>query len=160
MRKRIGNKEQAVLNKALKLVRSFQIFKQHKNKGETYVNNLLINHLQQKLPVKNRDIHCAEMVGETFRPECFIQGSGEIPLCAFECKKLTDASAKSRWKEGLSQAILYSHCYKAVVLIFYDYTKSGEYSEAFASKMSIESQFVESLREAFRIYVVVIRPQQ
>lgn len=159
MRKRIGSNEQLSLNSALRLVRNFRIFYQHKNKGETYFNDLLIHHLKQKLPVKNRSIRCAEMVGEKFRPECFIQGSGAIPLCAFECKKLTQAFAKARWKEGISQAILYAQCYKAAILVFYDYTKGGAYKRAFASPRSIESRFAKALREAFHIHVIVIRPE-
>ncbi len=158
MIKKIGSKEQVVLNKALSIVRKFQIFKQYKQKSETFINHMLIHQLKQKLNVNDRSIPCAKMVGDQFRPECFIKGSGEIPLCAFECKKLTDAFAKARWKEGLSQALLYSHCYKATVLIFYDYTKNGAYSLAFGSKKSMESRFAESLRKAFRIYVVIIKP--
>ncbi|HEX3755892.1 MAG TPA: hypothetical protein VHV26_12540 [Rhizomicrobium sp.] len=160
MRKRVGKKEQVVVNTALKLVRNYQIFREDKNEGETYANDRLINFLKQKkLAVKNKGIHSAKMFGETFRPECFIQRTGEIPLCAFECKKLTDTSAKARWKEGLSQSILYSNCYKSVILIFYDYTKSDKYIKAFASKKSIESLFAASLKDAFRIHVVLIRPQ-
>jgi hypothetical protein len=160
MRKCIGRKEQVIVNTALKCVRNYLIFKGDKNKGETYINDRLINFLKQKkLAVENKGIHSAKMFGETFRPECFIQGAGEIPLCAFECKKLTDTFAKARWKEGLSQAILYSNCYKSVVLIFYDYTKGGKYIKAFKSKKSIESLFAASLKDAFRIHVILIKPQ-
>ena len=161
MRKRIGPNKQATLNKALKRIRRFKVFKQHKKGNETYFNDLLINHLRQaNLPIKNKAIHCAKFVGETFRPECYLKGTGKIPLCAVECKKLTDRAAKARWKAGLSQALLYSHFYKSVVLVFYDYTKDGKYHDAFSAKKSTESRFINELRDAFRIHVIVIRAEQ
>lgn len=109
---RIGKNERNTINNLLKRTRAFRIFKQQKNKSEVYFNDLLINHLKQtKLSVKNRGIHSSNMFGEVFRPECYVDSDGSYPLCAFECKKLTDSSAKSRWKEGLSQSILYSRRY-------------------------------------------------
>ncbi len=108
MRKRIGPKEQLVLNSVLKIARGYQIFMQHKKKGETYFNDQLINVLRQSVEVENREIHTARLFGEIFRPECYVKGAGDIPLVAFECKKLSDQFAKARWKEGISQAILYS----------------------------------------------------
>lgn len=161
MQKRIGKNEQLKLNRMLKLIRKFKVFTQHKGKGETYFNNLLINHLKQNsLAVRNISIPTANLFGEISRPECFIDGSGKIPLCAVECKKLTEGAAKVRWKEGLSQAILYTHFYKAVVLVFYDYTKKGQYAAKFSSNKSAEATFADSLRKAFRIYVVVLRTQK
>jgi hypothetical protein len=160
MRKRIGPKEQLVLNSVLKTTRSYQIFKQSKNEGETYFNNQLINVLKQSVDVENRKIHMAKLFAETFRPECYVKGAGDIPLIAFECKKLNEQFAKARWKEGLSQAILYSHFYKSVVLLFYDYTKGGRYAEALNGKGTPEAQFAESLRDAFRIYIVALKPQR
>lgn len=160
MRKRVGPNEQVTLNAIIKKARNFKIFKQNKNEGETYFNNLLINVIRQGSDIENKNIHSAKFVGETFRPECYVKGAGSIPLCAFECKKLSEKAAKSRWKDGLSQAILYSHFYKAVILMFYDYTKDSRYAAAFSNKRSIEFQFAESLREAFRIYIVVIKPER
>ncbi len=161
MQKRIGKNEQLKLNKMLKLVRKFKIFWQHKAKGETYFNDLLINYLKQhSLPVHNKRIPPAKLFDETFRPECFVDGSAKIPLCAVECKKLTDRAAKARWKEGLSQAILYSHFYKAVALVFYDFTKNAHYVETLTSSKRDEARFIKSLRDAFRIYVVVLRPEK
>lgn len=160
MRKRIGPKEQFVLNSVLKFTRNYKIFKQNRNEGETYFNDQLINVLRQKVNIENRKIHSAKLFAETFRPECYVKGAGDVPLIAFECKKLNEQFAKARWKEGLSQAILYSHFYKSVVLVFYDYTKERRYASALGNKSSVEHQFAESLRDAFRIYVVALAPER
>lgn len=161
MQKRIGKHERVLLNKVLQRIRKFKVFTQHKAKGETFLNNLLINHLKQSsLPVHNKDIPVASLFDERFRPECFVDGSSDLPLCAIECKKLTDGAAKARWKEGLSQAILYSHFYKSVALVFYDYTRDAHYSQRFSAKKSTEAIFAASLKQAFRIYVFVIPAQK
>jgi hypothetical protein len=157
VQKRVGKNEQVLLNKALASIHKFNVYKQHKARGETFFNHLLIQHLRQgKVPVKNQSIHPAKLFGERFLPECFLAGSGVLPLFAIECKKLTDTTAKGRWKQGVSQAILYSHCYKAVALVLYDYTKGATYTQALALKRSPEAAFAESLREAFRIYVIAV----
>ena len=119
-----------------------------------------MHHLRvANLPIKNQKIHCAKFVGEIFRPECYLRGTGKIPLSAIECKKLTDHAAKSRWKAGLSQALLYSHFYKSVILVFYDYTMDGKYHDAFSAKKSTEGRFINKLRDTFCIYVIVIRAE-
>jgi hypothetical protein len=160
MRKRIGPNERAILNKILKRCHKFRVFIQHKKKNETYFNDLLINDLRQAgLEMKDRRIPKARFVGETFRPDCYVRGRGKIPICAVECKKLTDDSAKALWRAGLSQAILYSHFYKSVILVFYDYTKQNSYYATFSAKKSIEARFIDALRKAFHIHVVVIRAE-
>ena len=69
-------------------------------------------------------------MGEKFRPECLLRGTGKYPVCAIECKKLNDKFAKARWKEGLSQSLLYSQYYKAVIYVLFDYSTGARYQAA------------------------------
>lgn len=157
--KRLGTKEAAMVATAVKALRNYEVFKIHKTKKETFFNHLVLVHLlHKKLPVKNKNIHCASFVGETFRPECFVKGSSKYPLLAVECKKLTDHSAKSRWKEGLSQCLLYSHEFKAVILLLYDFTKSGAYYSALSSKKRLEYKFAQRLWKTQHIKIIALKP--
>ncbi len=159
-RKRLGHLEARELTRLTKIVKSFKIFGRHKSKGETVQNSWLINYLNQNdVLVENVNIHPATFVGETFRPECCLRGTGKYPICAIECKKLTDKYAKARWKEGLSQAMLYKHHYKAVLYVLYDYTKGGVYAKAFGRGNRTENQFAKQLREDFGVEIIAIRPQ-
>lgn len=155
--KRMGKVEAGQFGALLREVRRFKIFTSQKGLGETKLNAYLINHmLQRDLSVENKNIVCAKFVGETFRPECLLRGKGKYPICAIECKKLTDQFAKARWKEGLAQSLLYAHYYKAVIYVLFDYTKGARYAEAFSSSKSVESRFATELREAANVHIVVL----
>ena len=155
--KRMGRKEAGQFGALLREVRRFKIFPNQKNLGETKLNAFLINHLlQRNLSVENKNIACAKFVGETFRPECLLRGKGTYPLCAIECKKLNDKYAKARWKEGLSQSLLYAHYYKAVIYVLFDYTKGAKYAGAFSRANTVESHFSAELRERSNVHIVVI----
>jgi hypothetical protein len=157
--KRMGKKEQGQFGALLKNVKNFKIFSQQNTLGEVELNKFLINNLlQRSLGVKNKNIPPAKFVGETFRPECFLEGTGQYPLCAIECKKLNDKYAKARWKEGLSQALLYGHYYKAVIYVLFDYSSAAKYAEAFGRGNRVESRFAAQLRKAANVHIVVLRP--
>jgi hypothetical protein len=157
--KRMGKKEAGRFGAVLKEVKAFKIFPQDKKLGETKHNAFLINHLlQSDLKVENKNITPAKFVGETFRPECLVRGTGTYPLCAIECKKLNDQFAKARWNEGLSQALLYAHYYKSVIYVLFDYTSGAAYADAFGRGNRVESRFAKELREAVNVYIVVLSP--
>jgi|SRR6185312_9150672 len=155
--KRMGKKEAGQFSAQLRKVRGFKIFPNQKSLGETKLNAYLINHLlQRNLSVENKSIVCAKFVGETFRPECLLRGKGMYPFCTIECKKLNDQYAKARWKEGLSQSLLYAHYYKAVIYVLFDYTKGAKYANAFSRANTIESRFAAELRERSNVHIVVL----
>jgi hypothetical protein len=87
-----------------------------------------------------------------------VRGTGTYPLCAIECKKLNDQFAKVRWKEGLSQALLYAHYYKSVIYVLFDYTSGAAYAHAFGQGNRVESRFAKQLRETANVYIVVLSP--
>ena len=157
--RRMGKKEAGQFGVLLKSVKGFKIFPDQKKLGETKFNALLINFLlQSNIGVENRNITPAKFVGEVFRPECLLRGAGHYPLCAIECKKLNDQHAKARWKEGLSQALLYAQYYKAVVYVLFDYSSGAAYAGAFGRGNRVESRFAKELREATRVHIVVLKP--
>ncbi len=159
--KRFGRKEKGQLGALIKIVKDFKIFPQQKNLGETKLNTLLINHLMQKnINVENKNITSAKFVGETFRPECFLRGSSEYPLCAIECKKLNDEFAKASWKEGLSQALLYTDTYKAVIYLLFDFSSGSKYYDAFGRGNRTESRFAKKIRDDANVYIIVLRPHR
>jgi hypothetical protein len=129
---------------------------------ETEFNKLLFDYARQKptpLQVRNKDIPSPELVAETFRPEFFLTNSGSKRLCAVECKKLSDHNAKSRWKEGLSQALIYATLYKAVVLLLLDFTKDGVFANCFGRGKTSENRFAARLRKVHAISIVVLAPE-
>ncbi|MGB9153505.1 MAG: hypothetical protein WCD70_10510 [Alphaproteobacteria bacterium] len=156
--KRIGKNERKKLNAVIKAIKNHKVFHDQKKEHETRFNDRLRHSLRQKnFEVINKGASVT-FVGETFRPEFYVpNGSGEL-FCAIECKRLTEAYAKPRWKEGLSQAVIYSILYKAVILVLYDYTKDGKYKKKFGAGNKAESRFVSALRES-NVYIVVIRPE-
>ena len=159
MQKKIGPVEKASVDSAIKQLSSYKVFSQDKDRKETFFNHLLYRHLAQvEDRVTNKGIHSVTLVGETFRPEFCIRGSKEYPLFCVECKKLTDVTAKSRFKEGLSQALVYSNEYKCVLLVFYDFTKNANYSASFSVAKSAEKKFVDGLWKQHRIKVVFVVP--
>lgn len=160
MQKKIGSVEKNSIDKAIKHLSSYKIFWQDKNKNETFFNHLLYRHLAQiDDRVTNNGIHSVTLVGETFRPEFCIHGNKNYPLFCVECKKLNDKTAKARFKEGLSQALVYSNDYKCVLLVFYDYTKNSNYSACFAFARSSEKKFIDALWKQHRIKVVFVVPK-
>lgn len=156
--KRLGKHEQRLFNKALATVRGHKIFQRYKSKGETWHNNMLINTLlQAEIDAKHANIPKVTFLGETFRCEAFLDG-GAFPLLAIECKKALSRNLKAVWKEGLSQALLYSTTYKRVFLVFYDYTSNGIMATTFSSGNKLETAFSKQLREMNRITIVVLKP--
>lgn len=156
--KRLGRLEKAQFRRALISIQEHRIFQRYKDKGETWHNTALINTLLQgDVDAKHSDIPCPMFMGETFRCEAFLSG-GTFPLLAIECKKVTDKNVKRVWKEGLSQALLYSTKFKRVILVFYDFTRHGLLKRAFAPGNRTESVFAKELREMNRIFLVVLRP--
>lgn len=160
VQKRMGKTEIGMFGALLKEIKMFKIFPKDKKLGETKHNAYLINHLLQcNLHVENQKIIPAKFVGETFRPECLMRGSGKYPICAIECKKLDDQFAKTRWKEGLSQSLLYAQYYKAVVYVLFDYCTGARYAAAFGRGNRAESRFSKKLRESSNVYIVVLKPE-
>jgi hypothetical protein len=66
--------------------------------------------------------------------------------------------AKVRWKEGLSQALLYAHRYKAVICVLFAYSSGAKYSIAFGRGDREESRFARRLSEFANIHIVVLKP--
>ena len=159
MQKRIGPVEKDAVDRAIKQIENYKILKNDKKKNETFFNHLLFRHVIQVDPrVTNAGIHSVKFVSETFRPEFCIKGAKDFPLFCVECKKLTDQTAKTRFNEGLSQALLYSTEYKCVLLAFYDFTKGAAYSKSFSASKSSEKKFVEALWKQHRIKVIFVVP--
>ncbi|MBI1935991.1 hypothetical protein HYS31_06130 [Candidatus Woesearchaeota archaeon] len=157
--KRVGKKEDKQIRKLLKKIDNYKIFVDMKKDRETKFNARLMDHIKQgqdSLEVTNKNIPSAEFVGETFRPEFYL-GKVAHKTCAVECKRLIDKNAKTKWKEGLSQALLYSEVYKAVILVFFDYTKKSNYYEHFGRGNSIESRFRKKMRDN-NIHILLLKP--
>jgi len=156
---RIGAKEKRVVTSLVKKIREYRVFRDMGKQRETSFNDRLMDHLRQNpnpLDVSNRNIPAAEFVGEQFRPEFYVQRHGR-QLCCVECKRLTEKSAKGRWKQGLSQALLYSAVYKAVVLVLFDFTKDSRYFKKFGPGNTVESRFAARLRHDYNISISVVR---
>lgn len=160
MQKRIGINEQSSIDAAIKQLSHYKILKRDKGRKETFFNHLLFRHLVQIEPnATNNGIHSVTLVGETFRPEFCIRGNSQHPLFCVECKKLTEATAKARFKEGLSQSLVYSNDYKCVLLVFYDFTKHDHYTKSFTKRGSPERKFLDGLWKQHRIKVIFVVPQ-
>jgi len=157
--KRLGKIEAGQLGALIKCVRDFKIFNDQKKLGETALTKHLINHLKQHaIHFENTKIDAAKFFGETYRPEGLLRGSSKrYRLCAIECKKLDDKSAKTRWKEGLSQALLYGQKYKAVLYILFDYTRGAKYESALGRGNRAENRFAKELRET-NLYIIALQP--
>lgn len=155
----MGKKEAALFGALLKKAKEFKIFTNQKSLGETKLNAFLINYLLQfGHGMENKNITPAKFVGETFRPECLLRGSGRYPLCAVECKKLNDQFGKPRWKEGLAQSLLYAQYYKVVIYLLFDFSSGAKYAKAFGRGNRIESRFAKQLRESANVHIVVLKP--
>lgn len=158
--KRVGKKERAIIEGAIAEIKAYKITRDLRRKRETYINRDLLKYLEQRLgheSVGAKNIPVVYFVGETFRPEFYFKAGGR-PVCAIECKRLTEASAKGVWKQGLSQALLYSAGYKAVILVLFDFTKDSRYHTAFGPGNKIESILAKRLWEKHKIRLIVLRP--
>lgn len=159
MQKRIGKAEQAIVNTVASKVRSHVIFKQDKKRLETFFNHRLYRDVKSvHATATNQRIWAAKLVGETFRPEFFVTTGKTYPLLCAECKKLTDRTAKPRFKEGLSQALLYSNEYKTVLLVFYDFTSGAKYASAFVTPYTTEHNLAVKLWQAHNILLIFLVP--
>jgi len=159
--RRLGRKERQTVVNVNRKIKEYRIFNEDKNKLETKLNDRLINHLKQNpgpLTILNKNIPAVKLVTDTFRPEFFIGQSGRKDLCAVECKRLTEHSAKARLKEGLSQALLYSTKYKVVFLVLFDFTKKGGYAASFGRGNTPETRFAAKLRRDRNLYIVALKP--
>lgn len=156
---RIGRKERQAVVSLIKKIKEYRVFLDMKSQRETSFNDRLMDHLRQNpnpLEVSNKKIPTAAFVGERFRPEFYVK-HGSRRLCCVECKRLTERSAKGRWKQGLSQALLYSAVYKAVVLVLFDFTKDSRFFKSFGPGNSVESRFAARLRHDYNIFISVVR---
>ena len=159
MQKRTGKLQQVIVNAIASKVKGHSIFKQDRKKNETFFNHRLYRDVKSiNGSVTNKQIWVAKLVGETFRPEFYIANGRHFPLLCAECKKLTDATAKTRLKEGLSQALVYSNEYKCVLLIFYDYTSGSKYASHFGSPGSSEERLAAKLWLNHSILVIFLVP--
>jgi hypothetical protein len=108
--RRLGRKERLTVSKLHKKIKGYRIFGEDKKKRETKLNDRFMDYLKQNpgpVTVSNRNIPTVKLVTDVFRPEFFVTQNRRKDLCAVECKRLTEKSAKPRLKEGLSQALLY-----------------------------------------------------
>ena len=110
-RYRLGHKEQRIVRQMATAIRTFRLWTAEADHRETRLNKKLSRHLRRHLPsldLRNADIAVPDFVGETYRPEFFVPGEGDYPLCCFECKKLPRTQAKKNFMTAVSQALLYS----------------------------------------------------
>lgn len=155
---RIGQREKKLVASLVKKIKNYRVFRDMGRQRETAFNDRLMDHLRQNpnpLDVSNKKIPAAEFVGEQFRPEFYVEYHSR-QLCCVECKRLTENSAKARWKEGLSQALLYSAVYKAVVLVLFDFTKDSRYFKKFGPGNTVESRFAARLRRDYNIFICAV----
>lgn len=158
---RIGKKERKVVATLVKKIKEYRVFREMGKQRETSFNDRLMDHLRQNpdpLDVSNKVIPSAEFVGEQFRPE-FYARKGHRKFCCVECKRLTENSAKSRWKQGVSQALLYTAVYKAIVLVLFDFTKDSRYFKKFGPGNTVESRFATKLRQDYNIFITVLKAE-
>lgn len=157
---RLGKDEKKIINNLLKKIKNYKIFNDKSKERETKFNERLFDYLRQdsKLnKITNKKIQSIIFVEETYRPE-FCLTYKNRKLFAIECKRLNDKSAKSKWKEGLSQSLLYSLEYKVVVFLIFDFTKDHKYGKSFGRGNSLESKFSKQMREENGLYIQVLKP--
>ncbi len=158
---RIGKKERNVVASLVKKIKGYRVFLDMSKQRETSFNDRLMDHLRQNpnpLEISNKNIPAAQFVGEQFRPEFYVKHHGR-KLCCVECKRLTQNHAKGRWKEGLSQALLYASVYKAVVLVLFDFTKNARFFNKFGPGNTVESRFAAQLRRDYNIFISVVKAE-
>lgn len=156
--RRIGPKEKKLFNKFLNKIKKYRIEWSMKNKKETYWNSRLYGILfNTKFDVINRKFPETIFVGEKFRPD-IVLNTKKRKLCAVECKLIREKNAKGKYKEGLSQALLYSQHYKTVILLYYDFTNDSRYYNAFKKQRSTARKLGDILKLKNKIYIIVIKP--
>lgn len=157
---RIGKDERKLVDLLATKIKNYRIFPDQAKQREVKFNDRLMNHVRQNPSLRkitNQNIPTASFVKEQFRPEFYLNHKSK-PLCAVECKRLIERSAKARWKEGLSQATLYSLAYKAVILVLLDFTEDSRFYKAFKRKNSVENRFKKKLQMENEIHIVVLKP--
>ncbi len=157
---RLGKKERRTVTSTKTKLKNYVLSVANKKKGEVRLNDYLMDYLKQNprpIAIKSSGIPSATFMGEIFRPEGFVKQSGRNLLC-LECKKLVDKYAKSRWKEGLSQAIHYRLSYKVVFYVLYDFTAGAKYSQKFGAGRKNETKLSRQMREKFNIYIIALKP--
>jgi hypothetical protein len=159
--KRLGKLERKQVDLLTKKISRYRIFSYMRNQRETRFNERLLDHLRQEpnpLVVSSKDIPVVLFADEEFRPEFYLKMGLRKTICALECKRLTKHNAKSRLKEGLSQALLYSTIYKYVIFLFLDFTKDSIYASRFGPGNKPESRFAKQLRHDSNIRIIVLKP--
>ncbi len=157
-RTRVGEHEEKLLDKIRRRIRSFPLAVGRSAERETVFNAELLGHLRADgIDIENSKIPSITILGETFRPEGYVDEGKARPLCCLECKRMLDHNAKAVWKEGLAQSLLYAIDYKHVYFIIYDFTASGLAEREFGPGNKSASSLARRLREEERIDIVVIR---
>ncbi len=158
--KRIGKKEWKEVSVFLSKIKAYRIYWEDRNQRETRFNDRLADHLSQSLEVRSRGtVPQIKFANETYRPDLYLQKGKTKKLCTVECKLLKDSKgAKSRFKEGLSQAIVYTSEYKYVVLLLLDFTKGSSYVLKFGRGNKLESKLSAMLREKLNVHIIVLKP--
>jgi len=158
-RYRLGSDERRTVKRMASAIQRFVLWTAEAGYHENRLNRKLARHLSNAIPnlqLVSNQIAVTEFAGEEYRPEYFIRGAGEYPLCCFECKKLPRRKSKKNFMTALSQALLYSALYKWVFLVFYDFSPRRIYSAAFGPGNKFESGFARFLRENHNIKIISI----
>jgi hypothetical protein len=161
--RRIGAREKQLIGVLIRKVKGYRIFADMRDEHETSFNKRLMDHLRQKpdpLEVGNKNIPAVILSGEKFRPEFYLKRGASRNLAAVECKRLTKSSAKSRWKEGLSQAVLYSTIYKSVLFVLFDFTRGAHDAAKFRPGNTAENRFAKKLRDKWNIHIIALKPEK
>lgn len=158
---RVGKVERALIRDLRRKIRGWSLVGSEKRDKETELYNKLYYHVlkaPRAVSVERRRSPRLSVFGERLLPDFFLV-RGRSPVCAVECKKLDDSkSAKKIFKDGLSQAMLYSIRYKAVILVLFDFTKRRVYAKAFGRGNRPESRFAKHLRRSENIKIIVFTP--
>lgn len=155
--KRVSRNEEKEIENFIDSIKAYKFKWSMRNDGEVAMNDRLVNVLLQQFDVANRSIPSVKIFGDKFRPEFFLRYNDK-PICALECKVMKGKSAKSRWKEGLSQAIHYSHLYKSTVLLLYDFTKDSRYCKGLGPGNKAASQFAKRMQKQNNISIIAVKP--
>lgn len=157
---RVGRKERKTIIVTKTKIKTYVLSHTNKKKGEVRLNDFLMDHLKQNpkpVAIKSNNIPSVSFMNDTFRPEGYVEQAGRNLFC-LECKKLVDKYSKSRWKEGLSQAIHYRLLYKVVFLVLYDFTTGAKYYAKFGAGRKNETKLAKEMRQRFNIHVIALKP--
>lgn len=160
--KNLGPIEKKHIKKIQDKLFNYKIDKSKTKLGETEINKLIINYIDNSLKDVNfvaNNIPSVDLFDEVFRPEAYLKIKGDNTVC-IECKKLSDKNKpKARFKEGLSQAIIYRSYYKYVFLVLIDFTKGSKYKNKLSRKNKKEYKFIKKLLIDHRINTIIISPK-